>query len=130
MSVIPILLKAEEVNPILKERIIISSLIIDLFYRLTMYPLVNDSKLPEEITFNFTASFNLINFDNSDILKSIRSLNVIKVHGDDDILVTIITMCDESLIKPVALIFRDCITPCVYPDIWKNLTLFQCIKKV
>ena len=95
-----------------------------------MYPLVNDSKLPEEITFNFTASFNLINFDNSDILKSIRSLNVIKVHGDDDILVTIITMCDESLIKPVALIFRDCITPCVYPDIWKNLTLFQCIKKV
>ena len=124
------LLKAEDVNPTLKERIIISSLIIYLFYRLTMYPLVNDSKLPEEITFNFTASFNLINFDNSDILKSIRSLNVIKVHGDDDILVTIITMCDESLIKPVALIFRDCITPCVYPDIWKNLTLFQCIKKV
>lgn len=61
---------------------------------------MNDSKLPEEINFNFTASFNLINFDNSDILKSIRSLNVIKVHGDDDILVTIITMCDESLIKP------------------------------
>ena len=94
------LLKAEDVNPTLKERIIISSLIIYLFYRLTMYPLVNDSKLPEEITFNFTASFNLINFDSSDILKSIRSLNVIKVHGDDDILVTIITMCDESLIKP------------------------------
>ena len=124
------LLKAEDVNPTLKERIIISSLIIYLFYRLTMYPLVNDSKLTEEITFNFTATFNLINFDNSDILKSIRSLNGIKVHGDDDILVTIITMCDESLIKPVALIFRDCITPCVYPDIWKNLTLFQCIKKV
>ena len=63
------LLKAEDVNLTLKERIIISTLIIYLFYRLTMYPLVNDSKLPEEITFNFAASFNLINFDNSDILK-------------------------------------------------------------
>ena len=123
------LLKAEDLNPTLKERIIISSLIIYLFYRLTMYPLVNDSKLPEEITFNFTASFNLINFDSSDILKSIRSLNVIKVHGDDDILVTIITMCDESLIKPVALIFRDCITICVYQDIWKKYNIVPVDKK-
>lgn len=123
------LLKAEDVNPTLKERIIISSLIIYLFYRLTMYPLVNDSKLPEEITFNFTASFNLINFDSSDILKSIRSLNVIKVHGDDDILVTIITMCDESLIKPVALIFRYCITTCVYQDIWKKSNIVPVDKK-
>ena len=94
-----------------------------------MYPLVNDSKLPEEITFNFTASFNLINFDNSDILKSIRSLNGIKVHGDDDILVTIITMCDESLIKPVAFIFRDCIATCVYQDIWKKSNIVPGDKK-
>ena len=48
--------------------------------------LVVNSKLPDKTTFNSTATHS-INFDNSNILKIIRSLNVNKAHGHNDITV-------------------------------------------
>ena len=60
-----------------------------------MYSLVNNSKtkLP-------AARLTLIKFDNNEILKIIRSLNVNKSHGHDSISVRMIKMCHESLVQP------------------------------
>ena len=69
-------------------------------------PLVNNSKLPDKITYNSAARLTSIKFDNNDILKIIRSLNVNKAHGHDGISVRMIKMCDESLVQPLSLIFR------------------------
>ena len=60
--------------------------------------LVNNSKLPDKITYNSAARLTSIKFDSNDILKIIRSLNVNKVHGHDGISVRIIKMCDKSLV--------------------------------
>ena len=62
---------------------------------------MNNGKQPEKITYNSPARLSSIKFDNNDILKTIRSLNVNKAHGHDGILVDkrmirMIKMHDES----------------------------------
>ena len=46
-------------------------------------PLVNNSKLPDKITYNSAARLTSIKFGNNDVLKIIRSLNINKAHGHD-----------------------------------------------
>ena len=77
---------------------------------------MNNSKLLNKITYNSAARLTSIKFDNNDILKIIRSLNVNKAHGLYSILVRMIKMCDESLVQPLSLIFRVCIVTGIYPD--------------
>ena len=92
-------------------------------------PLVNNSKLPDKITYNSAARLTSIKFDNNDILKIIRSLNVNKAHGHDDISVRMIQMCDELLVQPLSLILRGCIDTGVYPDTWKKSNIVPVHKK-
>ena len=87
---------------------------------------MNNSKLPDKITYNPAARLTSIKFDNSNILKIIRSLNVNKAHGHDGISVRMIKMCDESLVQPLSIIFRGCIDTGVYPDTLKKSNIFQC----
>ena len=91
---------------------------------------MNNSKLPDKITYNSAARLTSSKFDNNYILKIIRPLNVNKAHGHDGILVRIIKMCDESLVQPLSLVFRGCIDACVYPDIWKKSNIFPVHKNV
>ena len=77
---------------------------------------MNNRKLPDKITYNSAARLTSIKFDNNDILKIIRSLNINKAHGHDGISVRMIKMCDESLVQPLSLIFRVCIDTGIYPD--------------
>ena len=67
---------------------------------------MNNSKLPDKITYNSAARLTSIKFDNNDILKIIRSLNVNKAYGPDGILISVIKMCDESLVHPLSLTFN------------------------
>ena len=93
-------------------------------------PFVNNSKLTDKITYNSAATLTSIKFDNNDILKIIKSLNVNKGHGDDGISVRMIKMCDGSLVQPVqSLIFRGCIDTDVYPDSWKKSYIVPVHKK-
>ena len=80
-------------------------------------PLLKDGKLTS------------IKFDNNDILKIIRSLNVNKAHGYDGISVRMIKMCDESLVQPFSLIFWGCTDIGVYPDTWKKSNIVPVHKK-
>ena len=93
---------------------------VNKFFASQCTPLVNNSKLPDKITYNSAARLTSVKFDNNDILKIISSLNVNKAHGDDGISVRMIKMCDESLVQPLSLIFRGCIDIGVYPDTWKK----------
>ena len=72
---------------------------------------MNNSKLPDS-----AARLSSVRFDNNDVLKIIRSLNINKAHGHDDISVRMIKMCDESLVQPLSLIFRSCIDTGIYSD--------------
>ena len=61
---------------------------------------MNNCKLTDKITYNSAARLTSIKFDSNDILKIIRSLNINKAHGHDDISVRMIKMCDGSLVQP------------------------------
>ena len=50
----------------------------------------------------------------------VRALNINKAHSHDDISVRMIKICDEALVKPLSLIYKNCIDTGVFPDIWKK----------
>ena len=95
-----------------------------------MYSLLNNSKLPEKITYNSAARLTSMKLDNSDILKIIRSYNINKALGHDGISVRMIRMCDESLVQPFSLTFRGCIDTGVYLDTWKKSNIVPVHKKM
>ena len=57
-------------------------------------PLKNDSVLPSNQTFLTQSRLSYINFNEDEILKIIRALNIHKAHGHDDISIRMIKNCD------------------------------------
>ena len=61
--------------------------------------LKNSSVLPINQTFLTQSRLTSLDFNEEDILKIIRALNIHKVHGHDDISIRMIKICDKSLLK-------------------------------
>ena len=91
---------------------------------------MNNDKLPEETTYSSTDKLTSIEFDCSGMLKIIRSSDNDKAHRLDDNIVRKIEVCDESLVKQVAVIFMDYIGTGVDRDIWKKSNIVPVHKKV
>lgn len=72
---------------------------------------------------------NSVKFDSDKILKIIRSLNVNKAHGWDNLSVRMIKICDDTLIKPLVNIFKCSLATSVYPSYWKRGNISPCHKK-
>ena len=70
-------------------------------------------------------------FDISDekILRIIRSLNLNKAHGWDEISVKLIKICDDTLIIQLKLIFVNCLRQVIFPEIWKRANVIPVHKK-
>ena len=71
-----------------------------------------------------------IPFTNEDILKIIESLNDNKVHGNNDFSIRMIKLCGESTVKPLSIIFQNCIDNGIHSDIWKKSNIIPVHKKV
>ena len=58
----------------------------------------------------YTTSF-LRSFDikESDILNILKSLDVNKAHGHDDISIRMLNLSQKSILKPLRLIFENCL---------------------
>ena len=52
-----------------------------------------------------------------------------KAHGHDDISVRMLKICDSAIIKPLSIIFRNCISQSTFPDIWKKSNICPIYKK-
>ena len=52
-----------------------------------------------------------------------------KSHGDDNISINMIKLCDESVIKPLCMIYEKCIESGVYQSAWKKSNLVPTHKK-
>ena len=59
------------------------------------------------------------NFDTTKILTIIRSLNVNKAHGWDEVSIRMVTICDETLVLPLQLIFQFSSDTGTFPNYWK-----------
>ena len=83
-------------------------------------PLKNNSILPTNQVFLTQGRLEFLEFNEGKILKIIRALNINKAHGDDDISIRMIKICDKSLSRPLTILFKDSTSSCCYPDIWKK----------
>ena len=77
------------------------------FFASKCTPLINYKVLPASVDHISTARFSSINFNIVDILKIIKSLNVNKAHGHNDISIKIIKPCGQSIVKPLSIIFNN-----------------------
>ena len=90
---------------------------------------LNSSVFPANQMFFIRSRLNCINFNEDEILKIIRALNILKVHGHDDISIRMIKICDKSLLKPLILLFENSTKSFCYPDIWKRSNIIPVHKK-
>ena len=91
-------------------------------------PLSNNSVLPSAISFKNQSRLSSIDFEKDDILKIIRNLNINKVHDHDSISIRMLKICDSVLVKPLSLIYKNCIDSGVFPDIWKRSQIIPTYK--
>ena len=60
----------------------------------------NDSSLPSSFEFYSQSRLSSLNITEDNILKIVKALNINKAHGQDQISVRLIKICDEALVKP------------------------------
>ena len=73
--------------------------IFNKFFAEQYTPLKNESVLLSSQVFLTKERLCSLDFNNYEIFKLIRSLNVHKAHGHDDISIRIIKICDKFLVK-------------------------------
>ena len=83
-------------------------------------PLKNISVLPINQKFLTQSRLTSLDFNEEQILKIIRALNIHKAHGHDDISIRMIKICDKSPLKPLFFLFQNSTKLSYYPDIWKR----------
>ena len=92
-------------------------------------PLKNDSKLPSNQIYLTLSDSVSLDFNEDEVLKIIKSLNIHKAHGHDDISIRVIKICDKPLLKPLLILFKNSTKSSHYPDIWKRSNIRPVHKK-
>ena len=82
--------------------------------------LKNNSMLPTYQLFATQARLGSLDFNDVKILKIIRALNINKTHGHDGISISMIKICNELLLKPLLILFKNSLKLSYYPNIWKK----------
>ena len=99
------------------------------FFSKRCTPLANGSKLPENQVYLTNSRINSVSFSDNFVINIIRNLNVNKAHGYDDISIRMNKVCDESLVRPLAIIFRNSFNSCIYLSTWKKANVISVHKK-
>ena len=82
-------------------------------------PIINDSTLPifTQIT---CSNLDTIAITQQSILDIIKSLNVNKAHGPDNISGRMIELCGDKITLPLSIIFVNIINTGIFPTLWKS----------
>ena len=103
--------------------------IFNKFFAEQCTPLKNDSRLSSNQIFLTQSPLSSLDFNEDEILKIIRALNIHKAHGHDDISIRMIKICDKSLLQPLIILFQNSTKSSHYPDIWKKSNIIPVHKK-
>ena len=76
----------------------------------------NNSTLPLVTTPITNASSSSISFNDQDILNIIHSLDINKANGYDDLSIRLLKICDSSIVKPLSIIFKNCLESGSFPN--------------
>ena len=107
-----------------------TTFIVFFFFASYYNPLGNNSKTPETQTFLTDNKLSSLRFEDNDIIKIIRSLNICKAHGHDDTSIRMLKLRDLAVVKPLSIIFRNCVNQSTFPDTWKKSNIWPIRKKV
>ena len=99
--------------------------IFDKFFAEQCTPLKNGSVLPINQIFLTQSKVGTLDFNENEILKRIRALNIHNVHGHDDISIRMIQTCDRTLLNPLSIIFQNSVKYLYYPDVWKRSNIIS-----
>ena len=99
------------------------------FFASQCTPVPNNSTLPLVTTPITNASLSSISFNDQDILNIIHSLNINKAHGYDDISIRLLKIWDSSIVKPLPIIFKNCLLSGSFPNNWKKSNVVPIHKK-
>ena len=77
-------------------------------------PLANGSNLPENQVYLTNSRINSVPFSDDLVMNIIRNLNVNKFHSCDNISTRMIKRCDEFLLRPLSIIFRNSLKSSIY----------------
>ena len=104
--------------------------IFNKFFTEQCTPLKNSSILPVNQIILTQSRLNSIYFNEEEVLKIIRALNIHKAHSHDDISIRMIKICDKSLLKPLILLFRNSTKSSCYSDFWKRSNIIPAHEKI
>ena len=66
------------------------------------------------------SSVESITISGSDTLESIRSLDINKAHGRNDISVGMLKSCDDAVVEPLKILFVNSVNQAVFSSRWKK----------
>ena len=98
------------------------------FFSKQCKPIINSSVLPNFI-FLADQRIDQLTIGNDDIIALIRNINPNKATGTDGISGQMLLLCDDSVILPLKIIFRNILSTSIYPDIWKLANVTPIFKK-
>ena len=94
-----------------------------------MLTYTKQSTFPSIQTFETSRRLSTVDIDSKKILKLIQGLNSNKAHGHDGISIRMLKICGPSVIKPLSLLFNNCLRDGVFPNDWKKANVIPVHKK-
>ena len=92
-------------------------------------PLSNSSSSPSSLNLETEDRLTSINLSDNDTLKIIRSLDINKTHGHDDIFVRMVKVYDDAMKKPLSIIYKIVLKQVYIFLHGKSVTLSQSTRK-
>ena len=99
-----------------------------IFFLQRCKPIINSSVLPNFISLT-DERIDQLTIWNDDIAL-IRNINPNKAIGSDGISVQMLLLCDDSVMLPLKIIFRNILFTYIYPNIWRLANVTPIFKKV
>ena len=125
--------KAPKIPPLLVNNIFVTNAkekaeVFLNFFSEQCKPIENDSVLPN-FAFLTNERLTQIPIVEHDILTLIRNINKNKSSGSDGISARMLSICDNSIVLPLKLIFANILNTGTYPDKWKKANVTPIHKK-
>ena len=103
--------------------------VFNTFFAQQCTDVVTNSSIPTDQNFLTNNRLSNINFNTDDIKNIIDKLDPNKAHGHDGISIRMIQLSCQSIIKPLFLIYKNCIECSSFPVEWKKGCIIPIHKK-
>ena len=89
----------------------------------------NNSSLPADVNYVTDKRLSTVTFSAKDTGKIIQNLDSNKAHGHDNLSISMLKICGDSICVPLKVIFKQALLNCVFLSEWKKGILFPFTKR-